>query len=426
MGKRYVICDIEATGLDLDKDIIEVALITFEDDKIIEVYETLVNPLRSVPEFIQNLTMISPRDLAEAPKFYDIADALRMRLEGSVFVSHNTDFDLGLLKKKYQELGQELLVKDFCTLKVSQEEIPGLTSYNLDALCSFFRIKIEHRHRAIGDAMATLALFKELSELRLKIYPKILFHPHHEKSLKKLPQKAGLLYFKNDQGTVIRFEATSNLEKTARTLLEVRPQNRELLEKTHTVEGEVTGSALIAEFKKHLFYPVLPKFMIEVTHSKTGEKNFKIGPFRKGRTAGLWFFQSFDEARSKFKLLEGSLKDHRFAYRDSSRSKEEVIQHNYKLEQLSKEAKFPTENLVILGEGKTLGEKSLILIRDGQVQGYGYTQAPDEDIYAAPQLYLTKKIRGQLGANLLAINYIRILKNLRHKTEGWRSLSEHP
>ena len=165
--KRYVICDIEATGLDSDRDLIEIALITWEEDRIIEVYETLINPMRPVPEFISNLTSISNRDLKEAPKFYEVADAIRMRLEGAVFVSHNTEFDLGLLRKKFQEMGQELKVKNFCTLKVAQLEIPGLSNYNLDALCNFFHIKITDRHRAIGDAKATLHLFKELMQLRL-------------------------------------------------------------------------------------------------------------------------------------------------------------------------------------------------------------------------------------------------------------------
>src|SRR5690554_6194193 len=98
--RRYIICDIEATGLDEDKEIIEIALITFQDEKVVDVYETLINPLRPVSEFIQNLTSISARELETAPKFYEVAEAIRMRLEGAVFVSHNTEFDLGLLQKK--------------------------------------------------------------------------------------------------------------------------------------------------------------------------------------------------------------------------------------------------------------------------------------------------------------------------------------
>lgn len=421
--RRYVICDIEATGLDEERDLIEIALITFQDDKVVEVYETLINPLRTIPEYISNLTTISNRDLEAAPKFYEVADAIRMRLEGAVFVSHNTEFDLGLLRKKYQEMGQELRVKNFCTLKVAQHEIPGLRNYNLDALCSFFGIKIEDRHRAIGDAKATLGLFKELLQLRLKTYSKILYLPHHEKAFKKIPAKAGLVYFKDAQGKVLRFEAAFNMEKTARDLLEVKAENKELLRKTEVVEGEVTGSALIAEFKKLLFHPYQPHWVIVGQELNSGEKLFKIRPFKKG-LPGLWYFKDYLDAKKKLRFLENELRDQIFAYRDGGKSKEEIVKNNRKFDLLSKEARFPSDNLIIVGEGRTLGEKSLILVRDNHVLGYGHAMATEEEIYANPEQYLTRRFFKHLGADLATRKYIRVLKNLRTKTEAWRSIAE--
>src|SRR6476619_7291533 len=105
-SRRYVICDIEATGLHEDKDLIEIALITFQDEKIVEVYETLINPLVPVSGFVKELTGITQRELDQAPKFHEVADSIRLRLEGATFVSHNTDFDFGLLAKKFSERGE--------------------------------------------------------------------------------------------------------------------------------------------------------------------------------------------------------------------------------------------------------------------------------------------------------------------------------
>lgn len=420
--KRYVICDIEATGLDSDRDLIEIALITWEEDKIIEIYETLINPLKPVPEFISNLTSISNRQLKEAPKFYDVADAIRMRLEGAVFVSHNTEFDLGLLRKKFQEMGQELKVKNFCTLRVAQLEIPGLSNYNLDALCNFFHIKITDRHRAIGDAKATLQLFKELMQLRLKVYPKILFLPHHEKSLKNIPHKAGLLYFKNDQNKVIRMEACHDLEKMARELLTVNESNRDQLINTKSLDFEVTGSALIAEFKKLLFYPYMPHWVVLVEKQFNGENYFKVKPYKKNLN-GLWFFKDQTDARNKVRLLEKELLTERFVYRDSSISKEEIVKHNQMIEKLSKEARFPSEHLIILGEGRKLGEKSLVLVRNNHVLGYGYTEAKEDEVFSYPETFIQRRFFKHLGVDLATKRYIRILKNRRQKTESWRSLS---
>jgi DNA polymerase-3 subunit epsilon len=422
MSKRYVICDIEATGLDTDRDLIEIALITFENEKIVEIYETLINPLRPIPEHISHLTNISNRDLREAPKFYDLADSIRARLEGAVFVSHNTEFDLGLLKKKFQEMGQELKVKNFCTLKVAQLEIPGLQNYNLDALCSFFGIKIENRHRAIGDALATLELFRELMNLRMKTYPKVLFLPQHEKILKRLSSRAGLLTFKDKSGKVIRLEASFQMEKTARALLEVKQENRDLLLQTDSVEEEVTGSALIAEFMKLLKTPYRPNWMISLQESQ-GEKFFQVRPFKRG-VQGLWYYRNYFDAKKKLRALESELKTESFAYREGGKSKEEILRHNRKVDALSKEARFPNDNLIILGEGRSLGEKSLIVVRNNHVLGYGFTGASEEEILQAPEAHLSKRFFQHLGVDLATRKYIRVMKNLRQKTESWRSLPE--
>lgn len=421
-GKKYVICDIEATGLDSECELIEIALVTWKDDKIEEIYETLINPLRPVPEYISNLTSISNRELQEAPKFYEVAEAIRMRLEGAVFVSHNTEFDLNLLRRKFREMGEELKVKNFCTLKVAQHEIPGLKNYNLDALCSFFHIKIQDRHRAVGDALATLGLFKELLQLRLKVQTKPFYLPQHEKQLKRLSNRAGLLHFKDANGKVIHFEATFNMEKRARELLIVKPENKELLLKTEIVTEEVTGSALIAEFRKLLFVPYKPHWVITEIE-ENGLRNFRIRPFQKN-LRGLWYFQDYFDAKKKLKSLEASLKGDHFVYREGGRSKEEYLRHNAKVEHLKRDAKFPSENLVIVGEGRTMGEKSLILVRDDHVLGYGYTEASLDEIYQTPEAFLTRRFYQHLGVDLVARKYIKILKNLKTKTEGWRSLAD--
>lgn len=422
-SRRYVICDIEATGLHEDKEIIDIALITYEDGKVIDVYETLINPLTEISSFIKDLTSISSRQLTDAPKFYDVADAIRLRLEGNVFVSHNTEFDFNLLRKKYQEMGQDIRLKTFCTLKVAQHEIPGLSSYNLDALCNFFGIKIERRHRAIGDAEATLKLFNELFLLRLKTYPKTLYLPHHEKQINKMSSRSGLLAFKDYKGKVIHFEAAFNMEKRARELLEVKDTNRDLLIRTLTIESESTGTPLIAEFKKLLYRPYGPHWIITCLSSEIGEKYFKILPYKRG-TPALWFYRDFMEARTKLKELERGLKTDVYLYREGGKSKEEILKMNQRVDHLAREARFPSENLIILGEGRSIGEKSFVLVRGGHVLGYGYGTDSDEEIMAHPERYIERRFFQHLGVDLTTKRYLRELKHMRQKSDGWRSLAE--
>jgi DNA polymerase III subunit epsilon len=423
VSRRYVICDIEATGLDEEKEIIEIALITWENGKILDVFETLINPLRNVSSFIQDFTGVSSRELENAPKFYDVAEAIRMRLEGSIFVSHNTDFDLNLLRRKYTELGRPLQMKSFCTLKVAHHEIPGLKSYTLDALCSFFRIKIKNRHRAIGDAEATLELFKELLNLRLRVATVPMYLPQHEKLLGKIPSRPGLLTFKNSEGTVIRMESSFNLLKSAREFMRVQPEKKRFLEATEFIDAEVTGLALIAEFKKLLHFPLKNNWMIHLQQLNTGEKSFRIRPFKK-YAPGLWYFEDYQDARKKLRELNAQLKDQVYLYREGGKSKEEILRNNQKVEFMGRDARFPAENLVLVGEGRALDERSFVLIRQGHVLGYGFTTASAEEIYAAPEKYLIQRFFKHLNMDLAARRYLQELKHVRSKNEGWRSLAQ--
>jgi hypothetical protein len=213
------------------------------------------------------------------------------------------------------------------------------------------------------------------------------------------------------------------MEKSARELLAARPENRDLLMRTETIEGEATGSALIAEFKKLLFHPYLPNWVILTQELESGEKQFRIKPYKK-TMQGLWYFSEYLDAKSKLRYLDEKLKDHTFAYRDGGKSKEEILKHNQKVETLAKDGKFPTENLIILGEGRTIGEKSLVLVRGGHVLGYGFAEASDEEIFEHPEAYITRRFFHHLGVNLATMKYLRVLKNLRQKNEVWRSLAE--
>jgi DNA polymerase III epsilon subunit family exonuclease len=417
--RRFVICDIEATGLDEDKEPIEIALITYEDGKVLDVYQTHINPLKHVSSFIHDLTLISRRTLLEAPKFYDVAEAIRVRLEGNTFVSHHTEFDLGLLKKKFKELGQELKVKDFCTLKVAQEEIPGLRNYNLDKLCNFFNIKIHNRHTALGDAEATLELFKELSQLRHRFYPKVMFLPHHEKQLRELPARPGLLLLKDAVGRVLQAEATFDLRKDAKKLLEVRFENKKRLGEVEQISYESTGSALIAEFRKLLLRPIHMRFCVALK-----DDHFIIVPYRKG-VEGIWYYPDLAGAKKKLSEIKEKLRGETFAYRDSGRpTKEEITRQRLKAQSLSKDGRFPADNILILGEGRTLNEKSLILIRKQHVVGHGYSTENEDTLHENPEAYITQRYSKNLGVDLAALRHLRILKNLRDKKDGWRSLAD--
>lgn len=421
-SRRYVICDIEATGLHENRDLIEISLITFQDEKFVEVYETLINPEVPVSSFVRDLTGITQRELALAPKFHEVAESIRMRVEGNTFVSHNTDFDFGLLQRKYHERGEELRVRQMCTLKMAEELIPGLLNYNLDALASFFGIKIRDRHRASGDALATLEIFRELMKLRMNSRSMPLWLPQHEKILRDIPKKSGLLSFLGEEGKVLRVIPAFDLEKKARELLEVKLENRPLLKATRDIQHKLTGSALIAEFENLRHSPVNYHWMVVLEADERGEQRFTVKPCRKDHE-GLWYFSHSLEARNKARELNLKLKDKKLIYQEGGKSKEEIIRSNQKAQELSRRERFPNPHLIIMGEGRQLHERSFILVKNDHVRGFGYTKASEEKILENPELYLTRTFNRNPGVDLAARKYLRTLKNQRQKTESWRSLS---
>ncbi len=421
-ARRYVICDIEATGLHEDRELIEISLITFEEEKIVEIYETLINPEVPVSSFIKEFTGITQRELDQAPKFHEVAESIRMRVEGNTFVSHNTDFDFGLLQKKYNERGEEIRARQMCTLKLAEELIPGLMNYNLDALATFFGIKIRDRHRASGDALATLEIFRELMKLRMNTRSFPLWLPQHETILREIPKRAGLLELFDKKGQRLRTEAVADLEKRARELLEVKLHNRELLLKTHDIKYKLMGSALIAEFERLKISPVSYHWAVVLEGNERGQQKFVVKPYQKDQE-GIWYYPTHAPALKKTREMNGKLQDRKFIYQEGGISKEEIVRSNHKALELSRAELFPTPHLIIMGEGRTLHERSFILIQNEHVRGYGFTEASEESILRNPEAHLTRSYNRNLGVDLAARYYLRVLKNQRQKTESWRSLS---
>lgn len=422
---RYVIADIEATGLGPERQMIEIALITIDDGKIVDVYETLLNPLIPLPKHIYDLTLISPRELEVAPKFYEVAEQIERRLRGSVFVSHNVAFDWAMLESAFHLMGEEIRLKTLCTLQMSQDLIPGLKGYSLEEMAKFFRIKLQVRHRALPDARACLDLFRELMELKTDTRPDrpLIFLPQHESFLKEIPHQAGILKLKDENGKILRIETCHDLHSTLTLILSVAPKNRELLETCMTVDWEVTGTALIAAFRCAKKKSPRWRWMITVGTNENGQLFFQKEAFRPdGR--GKWFFQGHREAQDKFRDLNTQLPKQRFAWREGGPSKEEILEHNKEIERLLKETRFPSENLLLWGPGRTPGEWAYVLVRQGNLIGWGFDKRSPELVLEKPDSVVRTRYGKIPTEKLLAIRYLQEHRENRFKKDQWRELKE--
>lgn len=162
---RYAVVDVEATGgspASGDR-IIEIAIVQVTRGQVGEVWHTLVNPGRSLPFGVQDLTGINGAMTLRAPWFEHIAPDVAERLEGRVFVGHNVGFDFRFVMAELNEaLGSVPKMRRLCTIRMTRLLLPSLRRRNLDALSRHYRIVNHARHRADGDALATARVLVRL------------------------------------------------------------------------------------------------------------------------------------------------------------------------------------------------------------------------------------------------------------------------
>jgi DNA polymerase-3 subunit epsilon len=161
----FTIIDIETTGNRYNfGKITEIALYQHNGQEVTDSFSTLINPEMDIPSFITRLTGINNEMVKDAPKFYEVGKKIIEMTMGRTFVAHNVSFDYKFIKEEYKRLGYDYNQKTLCTVKMSRRLLPGHRSYSLGKLCADLGIEINGRHRAAGDALATVKLFDILLE----------------------------------------------------------------------------------------------------------------------------------------------------------------------------------------------------------------------------------------------------------------------
>ena len=159
----YAILDIEITGGKFNEEgITEIAIYKFDGHTVIDQFISLINPEKPIQEFVVKLTGINNKMLRNAPKFFEVAKRIIEITKDSILVAHNAEFDTRILKTEFDRLGYEYQRNSICTVELSRKLIQDEKSYSLGKLCKSLGIPMSDRHRATGDALATVQLFKLL------------------------------------------------------------------------------------------------------------------------------------------------------------------------------------------------------------------------------------------------------------------------
>ena len=161
----YSIVDLEATGGKFNEEsIIEIAIYKYDGSKVIDQFISLVNPHKDITSYVEKLTGISAKMVNTAPTFSQVAKRIIEITDNSILVAHNAQFDYRLLQIEFDRLGYEYIKESICTVILSQNLLPNQESYKLGKLVKSLGIPLTQRHRASGDARATVELFKLLIE----------------------------------------------------------------------------------------------------------------------------------------------------------------------------------------------------------------------------------------------------------------------
>ena len=172
MHKNFAILDVETTGGKFNEEkITEIAIFIYNGEKVIDKFESLINPSKEIQPFVQRLTGINNELVKDSPKFIDVSKEIFEITKNKIIVAHNVDFDYRIIKNEFQNINIKYTRDTLCTVDLSKLIFPNLKSYKLTNLLSNFGIVNENPHRANSDALGAVELFKILThkDLEMKV-----------------------------------------------------------------------------------------------------------------------------------------------------------------------------------------------------------------------------------------------------------------
>jgi DNA polymerase-3 subunit epsilon len=370
----------------------------------------LVNPEIPIQPFVIKLTGINNEMLRSAPKFYEVAKRIIEITNDCVLVAHNTAFDYRILRTEFRRLGFDFNKQTLCTVELSQKLLPEQPSHSLGKLVRALGIPIADRHRASGDALATLKLFQlllakdtEKSIVKELIKKEILkgVTPKLYSIIESVTSKTGVYYIHNEEGKIIYIGKSKNIKKRINQhFTGVDKKSIKIQSQVFKVTFEETGSELIALLKeseeikihKPIFNRAQRKNLFNIAlhaeEDKNGYLNLKLQK-ADGRKKEITSFTSMQEAKNTlFRItadyqlcqkLTGLYDSNEACFQYKIKECDgaciyEITPEVYNLRVSSFISKntFEDQNMILKDKGRTIHERSAVLIENGIYKGYAF------------------------------------------------------
>jgi DNA polymerase III subunit epsilon len=397
----YAIVDIETTGsYAAANGITEIAIVIHDGTKVLNFYESLVNPHTPIPYFIQRLTGIDNKMVANAPSFPEIAAQVYELLQDKIFVAHNVNFDYSFVKHHLQHAGYELETKKLCTVRLARKVLPGLNGYSLGKLTQRLNINHGSHHRAGGDALATadllaLILAKDTQGAvagMLKGRNSEQYLPPHLpiEDIEQLPSLPGVYYFYNAAGKTIYIGKAKNIRRRVKSHFsnnKINRQKQDFLRETHRISYKECATELMAHILESTeirrLWPVhnrsqrgfLPQFGLFIYEDLQGYKRLTVEKIRASFKP-IYTFNTISEGHLRLKEL---IEEFGLCARLCHIAQEcECASHplpndyNKKTDEAIEWMRKHLPTFALIDKGIDDNEHSCILIKEGNLYGMGY------------------------------------------------------
>lgn len=405
----YAILDIETTGGQFNEEgITEIAIYKYDGHEIVDQFISLINPEKPIQPFVVKLTGINNAMLRSAPKFYEVAKRIIEITEGCILVAHNTSFDYRILRTEFRRLGYDFTKETLCTVELSKKLLPEQESHSLGKLVKSLGIPITDRHRASGDAMATVKLFKLLldkdlekqivtstikADIKSGMVPKLL------DIVEKMPSKVGVYYIHNQNGDVVYIGKSKNIKKRINQHFTGKnSKSKKIQHDVFAISHEETGSELIAllkeseEIKKNkpiynraqrktifqfaLYQEINTDGYIQLKIQKADGRKKEITSFTTLQEAKNFLFRISDKHQLCQKLnglydtQNGCFQLKINECNGACINQEPTEIYNQRVIEFIEKNDFQNQNMIIIDKGRKVDERSAILVENGTYKGY--------------------------------------------------------
>jgi DNA polymerase-3 subunit epsilon len=425
--------------------------VVHDGDKVVDTFSTLLNPERSIPWQITQLTGITDQMVAKAPKFFEVAKKIVQMTEGKIFVAHNANFDYSFVREEFQRLGYDFQRRQLCTVRLARKVFPGLPSYSLSNLKQYFKIHADKSHRALDDTMATTRLFELMlaeqegkGKIRAlvnhgvketKLPPAITLERLHE-----VPEQCGVYYFHNVNGDVIYVGKSLNIRKRLfEHFADQTPKGEKLRTGVADLSWEITGSELVALLHesatiKRLLPPVnraqRTRQYAGAIYAYTDLNGYRCLIFGKNTAKNaknlelIAEYPKPDNARNQLQALVYQHElCHRLTHLDASEQacfhfkikkclgacvgEEPAESYNERAEaailQISRKL---SGNFFFIEKGRSENEVAIIGVKDGRYLGYGFVDADQGDQTVSQLLESLNQPFSDPDAGRIILNYV--------------------